>query len=78
MRVDGNPGVLSVTTVVTWLLSRVCGVGVWRGFLLRGTPPPDQAWLSELQEGGPCPAWACLGRLLFCAFAKRPRTPHSL
>ena len=76
MRADRNPGVLSVTTVVTWLLSNVRGVGAWRGFRLQGTPL--QAWLSELQEGGPRPAWACLGRLLFCAFAKRPRTPHSL
>ena len=58
MRVDGNPGVLSVTTVVTWLLSRVCGVGVWRGFLLRGTPPPRPG-LAVRAAGGR--TLSCLG-----------------
>ena len=77
-RADRTPGVLSVTTVVTWLLSSVRGGGGGgvEGISSPGDPP--QAWLSELQEDGPRPAWACRGRLLFCAFTKRPRTPHSL
>ena len=70
VRVDGNPGVLSVTTVVTWLLSRVCGVGVWRGFLLRGTPPPTRPGCQSCRRADlvlPGPVWAG------CSFVLLPR-----
>ena len=44
-RADGTPGVLSVTTAVTWLLSSVRGVGGGvEGISSLGDAP--QAWLS--------------------------------
>lgn len=71
VRVDGNPGVLSGTTVVTWLLSSVRGVGVWRGFLLRGTPhPPTRPGCQSCRRADlvlPGPVWAG------CSFVFLPR-----
>ena len=73
MREDRNPGLLPVTTVVTWPLRGVCS---GEGIALPG-PRPRPGW-SELQEGRPSPAWVCPDRLLFCAFTGGPRTPQSL
>lgn len=67
VRADRSLRVLSVTTVVTWLLSSVREVGAWRDFFSR---VPPQAWLSDHPGGRlvlPGPVWAG------CSFIMLPR-----